>query len=280
MERAETTMGIIGSGVISDDAADDLEERIAEQGDAIYRSRLVQRLLVWWACVGTLVLAGAAALCFALAPASWLLVLAVAIPVLSLLVAVRLIYRQHFVVRAAQRGLRDAHRAYQEHLLDDLAPNDVLATHKRYRAQLPDMIGEYRTESRRQRRRYNALMTLVVAGSIATAATAALSMSVADIRWLCVLVSLVVAVAAFVAAYGKYRERSMSLQVTGDALEREYRCVELRVGRYRRFSDERDAYEEFAHEVELLRDEQAKRQQQLGYPVTAAKALPERSGMA
>jgi hypothetical protein len=83
--------------------------------------------------------------------------------------------------------------------------------------------------------------------------------------WFTVAVSLVVGISAGFTGYFKYRERSFNLQQTADAIERQYHMVELRVGRHRG-KTETDAYSDFANEVEWLREEQNKRQQQLEQP--------------
>lgn len=273
MERTESATGIVAGGVLSEQPhSDDLEGRIGQRSEKLYRARLVQRLFMLWAYPGNLVLIAVAAFGFGFKPSLWSLALAIVVPVVSLVLSVRLVYIQHFAVRAAERELRDARRAYHEQLLEDLGPGDLLAAHKRYRVQLPDVIEEYRAESRRDLRRHNTLQGVIIAGSIVTSVMTAASVSIEDARWSAIAVSLLVAVAASYAGYAKYRERSVSLQATGDALEREYYSVELRVGRYRRFDTEREAYAEFAHEVESLRDEQAKRQQQLGHSKTPAES--------
>jgi uncharacterized protein HemX len=80
-----------------------------------------------------------------------------------------------------------------------------------------------------------------------------------------VLLSLFVALAAAIAGYTRYRDQSSVYQQTADALEREYESVELRVGRYRRFATEREAYAEFAESVETLRSEHPGR---MGSPIS------------
>ncbi|MDR7301703.1 DUF4231 domain-containing protein [Haloactinomyces albus] len=267
MGSAEATTGIIGGGVISGDShPDDVQLRLGERSEQLHRARLVQRFLVLWAFPGNIVLFAASLGCFtALAePPFWLLALAVVVPIGSVVVSARVLYRQHFAVRALGAQLRELHRAHREQLLEDVGAGDLLAAQKRYRLLLPETVEQYRAEARRHRRAHNALQGLIIGGSIAASVTVAASVSLATARWPAVGMSLLVALAAAFAGYSRYRERGINLQQTADALEREYHSVELRAGKYRRFEDERAAYAEFAHEVEALREEHAKRQQQVG----------------
>lgn len=269
MNRSEATTGIIAGGVLSGGSRpEDWERRIKQRTDQLYRARLLWRLLLCWALPGNvLLIALAIGTALAAVASRWLLFPAVVLPVASIVVSARLVYRQHFKVRAYDSELRELRRAQREDELEDLGA-DVLAAHKRYRSRMPEIIDEYRTESRRHRWKYNGLQLVIMPGSILASTLMAASLSAPDLRWSAVGVSLLVAVAAAFAGFAKYRERSLSLQQAADSLEREYESVELRVGRYRRFGDEREAYAEFAHEVEMVRDDQAKRQQQLGHEVS------------
>jgi hypothetical protein len=268
MNRSESTTGIIAGGVLSGGSRpEDWERRIKQRADQLYRARLLWRLLLAWALPGNLLLiAAAVSSVLTMVGSRWLLVPAVVLPVSSIVVSARLMYRQHFRVRAYDSELRELRRAQRDDELEDLGA-DVLAAHKRYRSRMPEIIDEYRAESRRHRWKYNALQIVIMVGSIVASTLMAASLARPDLRWAAAAVSLLVAIAAAFAGFAKYRERSVSLQQAADSLEREYESVELRVGRYRRFGDEREAYAEFAHEVEALREEQAKRQQQLGHEV-------------
>ncbi|MEV0697430.1 DUF4231 domain-containing protein [Saccharopolyspora sp. NPDC050389] len=263
MERVDTA-GIVGGGVLAGDGQPSgWERRIAERSEEHYRARLVQRLLLAWAVPGNLLLIGVAAVALWLwtsaLPAGIVFVLALA----SLVVSAKFVYQQHFKVRAVESELRALEYAHREHLLDELGPGDLLGAHKRYRAQLPELIERYRVEARRDRWKDNVLQTVIIGGSIiaatATATATAASVSVVDVRWVAVALCLLVALAAAFAGHAKYRERSAACQQTADALEREYESVELRVGRYRRFDRESEAYAEFADAVGALRAERARR---------------------
>lgn len=259
MERVDTA-GIVGGGVLSvEHRPTDWERRIAERSEQLYRNRMVQRLLLLWAVPGNLLLVVLGVFALALwgiaAPAAVVFALAVA----SIAVSAKFVYRQHFRVRAVESELRALEHGYREHLLDELGDGDLLTAHKRYRAQLPELVDRYRGEARRDRWKDNGLQTVVVGGSIVAAAVTATAMSIVEVRWVAALLSLLVAVSAAFAGYAKYRDRAQALQQTADALEREYESVELRVGRYRRFDGERAAYAEFADAVDALRAGQARR---------------------
>lgn len=266
MERLDAATGIIGGGLISGGSEpQDWERRIAERSEQLYRARLIQRLLLLWMGPGNLLLIALAVTGFVLmGPSISLTCVAVVVPTASIAVSAKFVYQQHFRVRSVETELRELERAHRDYLLEELSTGDLLGTHKRYRAQLPEIIDIYRAEARQHRWKDNLLQSVVIAGSIMTASITAISVSVVDFRWGSVVASLVVAVSAAYAGYAKYRERSSGLQQTADALEREYQSVELRAGRYRRFGDERAAYAEFADTVESVRAEQFKRQQQLG----------------
>lgn len=260
MESAQATPGILGGGVISESSQPhEWERRIGAKSERLYRVRLARWFFLLWNYAGNLVLVGLAVSCLVVldSPPSWLLVLMVLVPLGSIAASVTLFYRQHFKVRAVESELRELRRAYSEHLLEEFASGDVFASHKRYRTQLPEVIAEYRIESNKHLRRYNALQCVIIVGSIVTAPSTVAAVSNVDARWVAVALSTLVAVAAAYTGYAKYRERSASLQRTADSLEREYQSVELRVGRYRRFGDEREAYAEFADQVEALRAEES-----------------------
>lgn len=265
MERVEAA-GIVGGGVLAEDVRpQDWERKIAEGTERLYQARLVRRLLLVWAYPGNLVLLVLASLALALLDSPWPGVFGWLVVLVSSAVAAILAYRQHFRVRAVERELRALEREYREHLLEELGDNDLLAAHKRFHLQLPGLIRSYRAAARRNRLKDNALQLTVIAGSAVAATVSAMSMAVSSLHGFAVLFSLFVALAAAIAGYTRYRDQSSVYQQTADALEREYESVELRVGRYRRFATEREAYAEFAESVETLRSEHPGR---MGSPIS------------
>ncbi|CAL99734.1 hypothetical protein A8924_0782 [Saccharopolyspora erythraea NRRL 2338] len=248
--------GIIGSGVITENPrAQDWERRIAERSEQLYRSGLVKRFLLVWACAANPCLIASTVWWFALSGPRPLPVAAAVATLISVVLSARLLYTQHLRVRGMEQEVRAMELAFREQLLDEFGSEDLLGVRKHYRAHLPEVIERYRAEARGHRRRDGAFQGVVIAGSVVAACTTALSVSIVDMRWGAVALSLVVAIAAALAGHGRFRERGAVLQQTADSLEREYESVELRVGRYRRFDDEALAYAEFADTVEALRAE-------------------------
>ncbi|WP_246106171.1 DUF4231 domain-containing protein [Pseudonocardia kunmingensis] len=179
-----------------------------------------------------------------------------------------LYYRQYERIRQGKLRLRKLNQVRKEHLLEEASQAgdaSLLAIHKRYREEAPDVVEAYREESNKYRRTHNVLQGITIVGSITISTLATAAVTQESFRWLTVAISLIVGIAAGFTGYFKYRERSFNLQQTADSIERQYYSVELRVGRYRGKA-EADAYADFAHEVEWLREEQSKRQQQLEQP--------------
>ncbi|TDD87432.1 DUF4231 domain-containing protein [Saccharopolyspora karakumensis] len=259
MERVDTA-GIVGGGVLAEDRQQgDWERRIAQRSEELYRERIVQRLLLAWAVPGNLLLAAVGATLLALSTSVVPAAVTFVIVAASAGVAAVYVYRQHFKVRAVDTDLRALEGAHRDMLLDELGTGDLLDAHRRYRAQLPELIERYRHEARSDRWKDSALQAVVIGGSIVAATATATAAAVPEIRWFAIGLSLLVAVSAAYAGYTKHRDRAAAWQETADALEREYESVELRVGRYRRFGSEREAYAEFAEAVEALRAERARR---------------------
>jgi hypothetical protein len=85
-------------------------------------------------------------------------------------------------------------------------------------------------------------------------------------KWVAVVLSISVGIEAGFTGYFKFRERSMNLRQTADAIEHEFNAAELGIRRYRgQEADELLA--ELDDQVEWLREEQRKREQQLEQPV-------------
>lgn len=268
MAGKDARTGIVASGVISDDAPagqtgdGHLDDKLIDASERVYRQRLVRRLLATWAFPGNLLLVVLCSVFVTSGSPAWLLGCAVVVTVASLAGSTVLCYRQHFRVRAdevARQRLRETRNKQLLREIDALN-DDPLAVYKRYREELPPLIAEYRGEAETYRRMHHAFQGFIIAGSVAVSTMVALSVAVPTLQLVAVVLSLLVAVAAAMAGYLKFRERAVSLQLSADDIERQYRSVALRVGRYRRFTEEREVYEEFAHEVEALRAEQNRRQ--------------------
>ncbi|WP_369186542.1 DUF4231 domain-containing protein [Streptomyces sp. R08] len=140
-----------------------------------------------------------------------------------------------------------------------------------YREEMPAVIEEYRSESRRYRRVHNSLQSLIMVGSTAVTTLAALEAK----SWTWQTIATVslgfcVTIATAFTGYYKYRERSYFLQQTADAIEEEANALILGIGTYADQPMEQ-AMGLFTQRVEALRNEQRRRQQQLDQPARQAQ---------
>jgi hypothetical protein len=139
---------------------------------------------------------------------------------------------------------------------------------EKYKEEIPQTITRYKEESQHYRRLANYLQGIIIIGSVlVTSATSAVGFGLfGDIfRWVALIISIVVAVSAGFIGYFKFRERSFNLQQTADNIEQEYKAVKLGISYYKGKRPD-EALELFAERVELLIEEQKKRQQQLEQP--------------
>ena len=134
-----------------------------------------------------------------------------------------------------------------------------------YRDGVPTEIDRYRRESTYYRRVHNFLQAIIIVGALAGSTLTSLLQSVPALRWFAVGTTFAVGVAAGFTGYFKFRERSFYLQQTSDAIDQELSAVGLGIGRYKG-KEEDVAITEFTEQVELLKVEQRKRQQQLEQP--------------
>ncbi|WP_424891166.1 DUF4231 domain-containing protein [Streptomyces sp. XH2] len=142
-----------------------------------------------------------------------------------------------------------------------LNPIDALRV---YRVQAVEDIERYRDGARRNRRYSNILQWMVIVGSVAaTSLTSLATESSGNLAAkVAPVISALVSIAAGLTAYFKFRERGFNEQQTADAIEKEYKGVELRIGDYSG-GGEQDVLARFAQRVESLKDEQRKRELQL-----------------
>lgn len=140
-----------------------------------------------------------------------------------------------------------------------------------YREEIPGVIEQYRSESRRYRRVHNLLQSLIMVGSTAVTTLAALEAK----SWTWQTIATVglgfcVTLATAFTGYYKYRERSYFLQQTADAIEEEANALMLGIGAYLDQPVDQ-AMALFTQRVEALRNEQRRRQQQLDQPANQAQ---------
>ncbi|WKG06117.1 DUF4231 domain-containing protein [Mycolicibacterium sp. HK-90] len=135
----------------------------------------------------------------------------------------------------------------------------------RYKEHLPSLAEHYKIRAQRYRRMFVGLQLIVIVGSLSASAVAALSVS-ADTKYVSVVVSLMVAVAASCSLTFRLRERGDSLQRTANDIEREYRAAELQIGDYDTDSDEKHRLRQLVERIEALRAEQATIERSLEAP--------------
>lgn len=133
-----------------------------------------------------------------------------------------------------------------------------------YKDSLPRELGQLRTEAQHYRRIHNAFQSIIIIGSLGTTTAASLADNPGYLKWLTVGLSFAVGVSAGFTGYFKYRERSFYLQQTADAIEQHATAFELGIPPYT--GDENDNLSKLTKEIESLRVEQRKREQQLDQP--------------
>ncbi|MCO5992990.1 DUF4231 domain-containing protein [Actinoallomurus rhizosphaericola] len=144
--------------------------------------------------------------------------------------------------------------------------SDPVAALRIYRLSALDDVERYRKLARRNRRYSNLLQWLIIVGSVTATSLTSASTGNAGyqqyFRWSAAGVSALVSMAAALVGYFKFRERGFNQQQTADAIEKHYRGAELRIEEYSE-GDEKRVLQLFAQNVEVLKDEQRKRELQL-----------------
>ncbi|MFF5111511.1 DUF4231 domain-containing protein [Streptosporangium sp. NPDC000509] len=134
-----------------------------------------------------------------------------------------------------------------------------------YKEDIPRELGQLRSEAKYYRRIHNAFQATIIIGSLGTTTAASLAETSPPLKWITVGLSLAVGISAGFTGYFKYRERSFYLQQTADSIEQHTSSFELGIPPYDDADESRNLYK-LAKEIELLRVEQRKRQQQLDQP--------------
>ena len=135
-----------------------------------------------------------------------------------------------------------------------------------YRDKVTVDVLRFRTEATRWRRTHNVMQSVIIIGSLMTSTLAGIATQSISLRWAAVVSSFAVGIAAGFTGYFKFRERSFYLQQTADAIEQEWSALELGIGRYISAPNEETALKLFVEEVERLKTEQRKREQNLDQP--------------
>lgn len=126
-------------------------------------------------------------------------------------------------------------------------------------------LDRFRKSMSRYRRIHNFLQALIIIGSLATTTVSGMLIDTSLLGLAAVGSSFTVGVAAGFTGYYKFRERSFYLQQTADSIEQEWNAVDLGIGRYSGLPQEK-ALVAFTEEVERLKSEQQKREQNLDQP--------------
>ncbi|MFF1815981.1 SLATT domain-containing protein [Kribbella sp. NPDC058245] len=155
-------------------------------------------------------------------------------------------------------------REQKVHLLAGLA-GQTLPRQYAYWDELGGELETLRRSAAYYRRINNYLQSTVIVGSLAATAVTSLSLADEALRWAGVGTTFAVGLAAGFTGYFKFRERSFYLQQTADAVEYERNCFNLGIGRYKG-KPEQEALVELVEEVERLRAEQRKREQNIDQP--------------
>jgi hypothetical protein len=134
-----------------------------------------------------------------------------------------------------------------------------------YKDSIPAELQNLRKESQYYRRIHNGFQSVIIMGSLGTTTAASIAETPSYLKWITVGLSLAVGISAGFTGYFKYRERSFYLQQTADSIEQQVTAYELGIIPYVE-SDEGENLARLAKEVEALRVEQRKRQQQLDQP--------------
>ncbi|MEV8047655.1 DUF4231 domain-containing protein [Streptomyces griseoluteus] len=137
-----------------------------------------------------------------------------------------------------------------------------------YRESVPGFRDDYRRSAEKYRGRHNLFQLTVIVGSILTSVSTTASAEQGVWSWLAVGLSAIVSISAGIIAYFKFRERSLNLQQTADAIDLEMQAYALRIRRYRDLPPDQAATL-FAEEIERLREEQRKKELQLEQPPEA-----------
>ena len=124
-------------------------------------------------------------------------------------------------------------------------------------------IDHFRSKSNSYKRVNNILQGILIIGSLAATGISGLSAEFTFLRWATFGITFLVGIASGFMAYFKFKERSLYLQQTADAIEQEWEAVEVGVGRYKDIKEEPDRLKKFVEEVHQLKAEQRKRQQNL-----------------
>lgn len=134
-----------------------------------------------------------------------------------------------------------------------------------YKDSIPTELDGLRRDGRKYRRKHNVAQSVIIVGSLGGTAVAALADTPAPLKYWTMGITFAVGAAAGFTGYYKWRERAFYLQQTADDIERHTAAFDLGIYPYDD-PDEHVRLAKLAKEIELLRVEQRKREQQLDQP--------------
>ncbi|MGW8888239.1 SLATT domain-containing protein [Streptomyces sp. NPDC055749] len=134
-----------------------------------------------------------------------------------------------------------------------------------YRERIPRVVERLRRDTRFYRRIHNWFQWGVFFASVGTTATTAFWETPQPGKAILIVLGSFLAFATAVTGYFKFRERAYNLQQTADQVEQHVTAFDLGITPYSD-ADAAVNLERFAENVELLRVEQRKREQQLEQP--------------
>src|SRR6266487_2308490 len=150
-------------------------------------------------------------------------------------------------------------KAHQTHTLS------VREQYELYTDELSRAIKDYQRKANHNRWMYFILQMIIIACSLFVGGlTSGLTnlISIFGNHWIAPTLSFTVSFLTAMVTLFRPRERGYNLQQTADAIQYEIDCANRRIYGYKLMTD-REAYTKLAEEVEKLRNEQRKRQQQL-----------------
>lgn len=134
-----------------------------------------------------------------------------------------------------------------------------------YKDEIFQVTDKYTKRANRNRNIYYFLQLLIIFSSLlVTGLTSGLTnlVSIFHLPWITPFISFMVSFLTAIVTLFRPKERGYSLQQTADAIEYEIACANRRIYGYKGLSSE-EVYAKLAEEIERLKNEQRKRQQQL-----------------
>lgn len=144
----------------------------------------------------------------------------------------------------------------------------LLSVHEQlelYKDDVFQVTDKYTRRANRNRNYYYILQLLIIFSSLlVTGLTSGLTnlVSIFHLPWITPFISFMVSFLTAIVTLFRPKERGYNLQQTADAIEYEIACANKRIYGYKGLSTE-EVYVKLAEEIERLKNEQRKRQQQL-----------------